>query len=134
MAALSRYDWPGNVRELINVVERAVLLTSHAEITPDDLPRAIALGTNDQRSTPADTALPLPGLPASWAGRSLHEARDTVSLAFERAYLTEVLAATGGRIGDAARMAGVNERSLYSLMRRTGLRKEDFRTVTKPTD
>jgi DNA-binding NtrC family response regulator len=39
---LLAYSWPGNVRELENVVERAVVLSSGAEIGPDLLPDHIA--------------------------------------------------------------------------------------------
>src|SRR5882724_1527943 len=35
---LIAYSWPGNVRELENVIERAVVLSSGTEITPDLLP------------------------------------------------------------------------------------------------
>ncbi|TDI34099.1 MAG: sigma-54-dependent Fis family transcriptional regulator [Acidobacteria bacterium] len=35
---LLRYRWPGNVRELRNVVERAALMSTAVEITPEDLP------------------------------------------------------------------------------------------------
>ena len=31
-------------------------------------------------------------------------------------------------MGETARMAGVTERTLYALMRRHGLRKEDYRS------
>ncbi|MDX3775747.1 sigma-54 dependent transcriptional regulator [Chromatiaceae bacterium AAb-1] len=34
---LHYYNWPGNVRELDNVIQRALILHSNAEITPDDL-------------------------------------------------------------------------------------------------
>jgi transcriptional regulator with GAF, ATPase, and Fis domain len=37
MRQLIEYQWPGNVRELENVVARAVLISSGAEITPDFL-------------------------------------------------------------------------------------------------
>jgi len=39
---LVTYSWPGNVRELENVIERAVVLSSDAEITTDLLPDHIA--------------------------------------------------------------------------------------------
>jgi DNA-binding NtrC family response regulator len=39
---LLTYSWPGNVRELENVIERAVVLSSGTEITPDLLPDHIA--------------------------------------------------------------------------------------------
>src|SRR5882762_2153805 len=35
---LVTYSWPGNVRELENVIERAVVLSSGTEVTPDLLP------------------------------------------------------------------------------------------------
>jgi DNA-binding NtrC family response regulator len=34
---------------------------------------------------------------------------------------------TGGRVGETARRAGINQRSLYEKMKQLGLRKEDFR-------
>ena len=39
---LVTYPWPGNVRELENVIERAVVLSSGQDITPDLLPDHIA--------------------------------------------------------------------------------------------
>lgn len=41
MNSLSGYDWPGNVRALENVMERAVILTNHNIIMPEDLPEFI---------------------------------------------------------------------------------------------
>ena len=45
---LTRYSWPGNVRELEHVIERAIALTPHPIITPEDLPETI-------RTTPFKT-------------------------------------------------------------------------------
>ena len=41
MKLLMDYDWPGNVRELENVVERAVVLSTHESIDVDLLPESI---------------------------------------------------------------------------------------------
>lgn len=41
MAMLSQYAWPGNVRELEHAIERAVALTPHDIILPDELPQAV---------------------------------------------------------------------------------------------
>jgi len=35
------YSWPGNVRELKNLIERLVVLSESAEITPKDLPKKL---------------------------------------------------------------------------------------------
>jgi transcriptional regulator with PAS, ATPase and Fis domain len=41
MARLVEYRWPGNVRELKNVIERCVVRSRSARITPSDLPAEI---------------------------------------------------------------------------------------------
>jgi transcriptional regulator with PAS, ATPase and Fis domain len=46
---LEQYHWPGNVRELENVVERAVVLGRHGEVTLDDLPVHIIEYANNQK-------------------------------------------------------------------------------------
>jgi DNA-binding NtrC family response regulator len=125
--ALIDHDWPGNVRELANVIERAVLLCEGPELDMDNLPHGIVFA-----ATPV-----VPGGPSGWAGgvappsrwldQTLREARQGVLDAFERSYLSAHLAETEGRIGETARRAGIQPRSLYEKMRRLGLRKEDFR-------
>lgn len=42
MRALVDYNWPGNVRELENAAERAVVLSSGPEITPELLPEQLS--------------------------------------------------------------------------------------------
>ncbi len=123
LEALGAYDWPGNVREIINVMEQVVLLASGPEIEAADLPHRI-----DSRSAPRGTAAPENG-PAERAdlGRPLRAARREIVNAFERDYLSGLLRQTRGRIGEAAARAGINPRSLHTLMRRHNLRKEDFK-------
>ncbi|MDM7926411.1 MAG: sigma-54 dependent transcriptional regulator [bacterium] len=41
MKIFTGYHWPGNVRELENVIERAVILTNHNTLTPEDLPQSL---------------------------------------------------------------------------------------------
>ncbi len=50
MSILSGYNWPGNVRELENVLERAVILSNHNVITPDDLPDFLLTSENKIKS------------------------------------------------------------------------------------
>jgi len=45
MALLGDYDYPGNVRELENLIERGAALASGSEITPAQLPPALAART-----------------------------------------------------------------------------------------
>ena len=126
LRAMIQYEWPGNVRELINVVERAILVAPGEEIRESDLRlegRDVSLDRDSGSNETASRSEASEG----WEGLSLKEARDKWTAAFERSYLTRLLEATGGRIGETAKRAAVNERTLYTLMRRHGLRKEDFR-------
>ncbi len=66
-------------------------------------------------------------LPEELLDQPLPQARAGIVSAFERAYVERLLRATGGRIGETAKLAGINQRHLYDLMRRLGLRKEDFK-------
>ena len=129
LEALVSYRWPGNVRELINVVERAVLLAPGPEVGLADLPSAISSRAAAGAAASGPLAPPPPGeARPPWLGRPLQDARRQVLDDFESRYLTHLLNEAGGRISTAARSAGINERSLYELMRRHGVRKEEFRT------
>jgi DNA-binding NtrC family response regulator len=131
--ALCRYSWPGNVRELINVVERAMLLSETDVITCDDLPQCIA------DTVPSAGALTQPKafryaeetLPGQWRQKPLKEARHELVEHFERAYLRALLQATNGRVGEAAKRAGIDARTLFGKMKLYGLSKKDFRNEAK---
>jgi hypothetical protein len=68
-----------------------------------------------------------PYFPDVYLRGPFERAKKRIVAEFERIYLSEVLRATRGRVGRAATHMGINERTLYTLMRRHGLRKEDFR-------
>jgi two-component system response regulator HydG len=100
---LLRYTWPGNVRELHNCVERAVALTRYERLTVEDLPEKV----QNYRPTRmvVDFDRPDEMLPI-----------DEV----ERRYILRVLEAMGGNKADAARVLGVNRRTLYRKLERYG--------------
>lgn len=122
LSALQSYAWPGNVRELINVLERAALLCAGSEITPDDLPASVTSGAAaGAAGAEWEDLLDLP----------LGDARDELVERFEREYLERLLREANGSVGEAARRAGIDERTLYGKMRRYGLRKESFRAGSR---
>ncbi|MFT5522177.1 MAG: two-component system response regulator AtoC [Pirellulaceae bacterium] len=123
LEGLVNYSWPGNVRELINVIERAVLLCESGVIGAADLPDQIA-----ESKVPAIPSRPDSDLfPVQLLDQPIREARQVLVSEFEKAYLTRLLELTNGRVGETARRAGIEPRSLFEKMRRYGLRKEDFR-------
>ena len=125
-SALAAYGWPGNVRELANVVERALILAQGEEVTLADLPVTVA-GAGGVDETPREGRTPLPWSDEEWLERPLQEVTRNVVAEVERAYLHRWLSITGGQVGETARHAGLDPRSLYNKMRAHGLEKEDFR-------
>jgi DNA-binding NtrC family response regulator len=129
LRALSRYSWPGNVRELINVIERAVLLCDGSSIAAKDLPIELA-NAGIRRSGPIST-LPETRLGLTfhggWLDKPLREFRSKMVNEAEKAYLAGLLRQTHGRIGETAKRAGIEPRSLHGKMKKHGLRKEDFK-------
>ena len=59
MDLITKYVWPGNVRELEHVIERAVVLTPHPVIFPEDLPEAL-------REKPIADSQPRYGCSSAW--------------------------------------------------------------------
>ncbi|MCX5744637.1 MAG: sigma-54-dependent Fis family transcriptional regulator, partial [Proteobacteria bacterium] len=95
MRWLCKREWPGNVRELANVVERAVALTDHDTIVLEDV-RA-------------------PGNPTPAEDASLGEAADRLRpLAdVELAYIRKIVERVDGNMAQAARVLGIDRRTLY---------------------
>ncbi|RJO69583.1 MAG: sigma-54-dependent Fis family transcriptional regulator [Myxococcales bacterium] len=118
MEGFDGYAWPGNIREMENLVERAYVLEKTSQLTPESFPPELF---GDPR-----TAGPRLEIDAS---RPLVEVRQRHVDEIEREYLRRLLAQTHGRINRAAVIADITERQFYRLMRKYGLRKEDFRSV-----
>ena len=127
--ALTEYSWPGNVRELINVIERAMLLCDEDTITLDDLPQMIGslVRTTGSAASPLSAMISDCDIPKKWLHGSIRKGREKVVTEFERAYLAALLSETQGRVGDTAKRAGIEPRSLYDKMKKYGLQKEDFK-------
>jgi DNA-binding NtrC family response regulator len=93
---LMDYPWPGNVRELANTIERLLILTPGQVIAPEDLPADIRFD----------------GGPA----------RGPTSLAeMERLHLTRVLKETGGKKMQAARLLGIDIKTLNKKIKDYGI-------------
>ncbi|MDB4962577.1 MAG: Flagellar regulatory protein FleQ [Myxococcales bacterium] len=103
VALFREYRWPGNVRELRNAIERIA---------------ALAVG-KDARSTRE-----LLGIDESSAV-AMQDARREAIEHFERDYLERVLAAAGGNLSGAARLARVSRQYLTRLAARYGFRLRD---------
>ena len=102
---LMEYRWPGNVRELQNCMERAVALAQGQAIELGDLPSTLLR--------------PAGALVAASAGAG-PVAMDTLAVVEER-HIRQVLAAVKGNKSLAARVLGVDRKTLYRKLQRYGL-------------
>jgi DNA-binding NtrC family response regulator len=114
MARAQRHAWPGNVRELRNAVERALLLPDHPAAAFEAPPK-----TTDFAPIDIDVPFKL--------------AKQKLVDEFDRRYLEALLEAHDGNISAAARAAGIERMSIYKMIRRLGLDKDEDTGHRAPT-
>jgi DNA-binding NtrC family response regulator len=98
---LTQYSWPGNVRELEHTIERAVILSIHPIILPEDLPKQM-------REEIREPDILIPEKPLS-----LRE--------LEKKYVLKVLQETGGNKRKASEILGIDRTTLYRILEKEGL-------------
>ncbi|MCZ7625366.1 MAG: PEP-CTERM-box response regulator transcription factor [Candidatus Methylomirabilota bacterium] len=101
--AVEAHPWPGNVRELENRIKRAVVMTDGPRLTAEDLE---LVQTSE-----------------SVAGNTLNlkEAREVL----DRRLVREALTRSQGNMTQTAAALGISRPTLYELMERLGIAKED---------
>jgi len=96
LALLKAYEYPGNARELANVIERAVIVARGKKLEPQDLPVGWSAAVNAQQ----------------------RKTRPPSLAQMEAAYISEILAATGGNKTESARILGISRKNLYEKIAR----------------
>ena len=110
---LRNYPWPGNVEELRRLVRRMLSIGGPETIGLPELEAVLGeTATGGEEPLVKQDLLSLP----------LREARE----AFERAYLTEQLKLSEGKVGQLAKRVGMERTHLYRKLRSLGV---DFRQV-----
>jgi transcriptional regulator with GAF, ATPase, and Fis domain len=110
IATLKAHDWPGNVRELRNLIEIACYSDRH----PLDLSSLLCLGrlrAGEEKRSPDVSA-----------DRPFKELKGELVDEFEKSYLRDLLARSGGNVTHAAREAGIERAYVQRLIRKHGLR------------
>jgi DNA-binding NtrC family response regulator len=97
---LLNYTWPGNIRELRNIIERAVVLTQYEKISVDDLPEKIRNYKISQFLVGSDNPSELVPIQE-----------------VEHRYILHVLKTVGGNKTLAARVLGLDRKTLYRKLK-----------------
>ena len=124
MEALVRHDWPGNVRELQNVLEHLVVLSDPSEVIARERLSILDDGVGLEATGASSTSNSVASMIDFHA--PFHDAKDALIGRFEREYLAQVIARTGGNMSEAARQAGIDRTTLYRLMDKHELSKDAF--------
>jgi two-component system response regulator HydG len=103
---LVAYAWPGNVRELQNCIEHAVALARYDQITPEDLPEKVRSYKSSHILIAADNPSELVPMEE-----------------VERRYILRVLEAVAGNKTAAARILGIERKTLYRKLERYGVER-----------
>ncbi len=114
--ALMQYHWPGNLRELENLLERAHILETTDELTPESFPSELF----ENIDPVAEMAIE--------SSQTLAAVRNKALAETERRYLKQVLARNRGRINSSAAEAGISTRQLNKLMNKHQLQKSAFKS------
>ncbi|MCG2759048.1 MAG: sigma-54 dependent transcriptional regulator [Desulfobacteraceae bacterium] len=114
--AFGKYSWPGNIREMENLIERAYILEESPTLMPESFPNELFTSNPSPIQVKPNISL------------SLAEVRHRAIEQSEKFYLRELLTANRGRIKGTAEAAGISSRQLNKLMKKYGIRKEEFKT------
>jgi len=151
-AAVSSYSWPGNVREMLNYMERVALIwqgsgkvseshlslpgrssamTSHPQSQPAELESKGASTSSYAEAVMDGPRLQSVVSPFQAPGQAGVEGymalKKKWSDQFEREYLSTALRRHSGNVSAAAREAQVDRSNFLRLLRRYGLRAQEFR-------
>jgi DNA-binding NtrC family response regulator len=112
---LKRYDFPGNIRELRNLIERALILSTGAEIGPEDFPLTFNVErTNDGSEGHRNW---IDSVPETVNLRELLEQ-------VEKGLIARALKAGGGVQAEAARRLQLSRSDLAYKLTKYGIRAE----------
>ena len=115
MEALVAQKWEGNVRELENVLIQGILFSTGETIGLRDVELA---------ESPATTAR----LPEETLRLDYKRAKEATLKRFNAAYIGHLLTENDGNVSQAARQCGLERQSLQQIMRRYGIKSEDYRS------
>ena len=108
MTRIIDYPWPGNIRELKNMIERAVALSSEAEIRLDQ----------EAEATPPWASTRSPAHPA--AGEAAIDADHPSLDVLERRYIEKLLKEYDGNREKTAQTLGINKSTLWRKLQGYG--------------
>ncbi|CAG0971865.1 Transcriptional regulatory protein ZraR [Gammaproteobacteria bacterium] len=107
-------EWRGNVRELENLIMRGISFSAGADIRVEDV--GWAAGETQPHADRSD-----------FGGLGYKQAKQHYLEKFNQDYLGDLLSSCKGNVSQAARMCGLERQALQQIMRRYGIRADEYR-------
>jgi DNA-binding NtrC family response regulator len=118
---LQTRPWRGNVRELQNMIEHtAVVADPGMALASSDFPAYDDLENGPTAGGETTT------FGGSYMNDAYHVAKDKLVAQFEKEYLGRLVNRAGGNMSRAARLAGIDRTTLYRLMEKHELRRDEY--------
>ena len=105
VALINSYTWPGNVREIGNVAQRIVATCTPGEISESELGELMQLTQSS---------------PQSLGEIAMNVKRSLVQSQYSE--ITKAMEESGGKLGDAAKILGINRTTLWRRMKKMGIK------------
>jgi DNA-binding NtrC family response regulator len=115
MQRLCEQPWEGNVRELENIIVQGIMFSKSDQIAVDD----IDIGPQGPQRSTVSESMPMPD--------DYRNAKEALLHRFNHEYIGSLLSRTGGNVTQAARQCGLERQALQQIIRRYGIRADDFR-------
>lgn len=129
--ALVSYEWPGNVRQLENFTERLVLTRTGHRVGAGVFKHLFPF--EQERDTERPRVVRIPGVEVADGmidtRKPLEDVLRPQIATVERSYLEACLRECRGRVGEAARRAGISRRTLLRKLKIYELDKKMFRAA-----
>ena len=115
MDAFLIHNWEGNVREMENIIIQGIMFSGEDEIRPHD----VGMQTTSGES--------ISTLDESLLDRPYKEAKEKTLRQFNSAFIGRLLTQSRGNVTQAARLCGLERQALQQIMRRYGIKADDYR-------
>ncbi|WP_262693977.1 sigma-54-dependent transcriptional regulator [Kordiimonas aquimaris] len=126
-SVLMAYDWPGNIRQLQNALFRAIILSEHEELTPEDFLHVVSSSAHQQEQVSSQSRSSTPEV-------SQNHTHATVQLldadghartlgAIECDVIKMVLDRYNGKMAEVARRLNIGRSTLYRKIEEYGLKR-----------
>ena len=109
-----RNSWEGNVREMENVIIQGILFSTDKEIKPRDV-NAVENRKPSRQLKPTDHDMPYKA------------AKEKNLEQFNHRFIGQLLEEYNGNVSQAARQCGLERQALQQIMRRYGIKADDYR-------